>query len=133
MKMTRIAKIFVGWLVFCAVVFLYQAWDAHVFGQLSPQEHLRQAKMFLNGIPDAGSLEQARRHINALPDKSPEALAANDLLVDIYSKEQVIKQGSPEQQAKVARETAVTDLQMELKNLGYDLTVAGTDTAGEIL
>jgi len=57
------------------VIFLAVAWDQHVFKQMTPAQHLTEARNASHA--DRRSVQMGWRHILAIPPTAPEAASAN--------------------------------------------------------
>ncbi len=113
------------------------AWDSHAFNKMSPAEHLLNAK---SGLQETTSqaVEEAITHATAIPKGS----AGYDEAQELVGKLQAVRdsitnsaaaQQKQQEQTKAARKGAVEQLQTDLKNLGYQLTVDESDAPDKII
>jgi hypothetical protein len=102
------------------------------FNSLTPSQHLDEGKSGLT-VRDMPSVETAMRHVAAVPRTSPEAKEAAEVEAQLKSRWTEIRQErNAVEQARKSRASAIAQLQTDLKNLGYDLSVSDYDGAGEI-
>jgi hypothetical protein len=116
------------------------AWDAHTFNAMTPSQHLSRAKTAMERT-DVAEWAYALRHIRAVPPNSPEAVEATAIATELDARLEAFRRanaaGAAEAkaaaaQAKSARASAVRELQVRLKDLGYDLTVAEAGSPDEV-
>lgn len=112
-------------------------WNEHVFTTMSPAQHLAEAKKALRD--ESGAFDdEGLRHANAVPANSPEAQEATEAATTLGARLEEKKRADVEAQqiaadARSARAAAVRELQEQLRNLGYELTVAQSEKADEII
>lgn len=112
----------------------YSSEEDKWFREMTPATHLTQAKAEFRG----GLFGLALRHLKAVPSGAPEAPAARQMESEIRAAQQSDEAAraaarQAEAAAKLAKDTAVRDLQDSLKNLGYDVTVTRSDVDDEIV
>jgi hypothetical protein len=74
------------------------------------------------------------RHLSAIPANSEEFGKAKELEIELRSQETALTEAAAaKQQAKASQSSALDQLRTDLKNLGYDLTVEGSETPGEVI
>jgi hypothetical protein len=117
--------------------------DSWVFNHMTSSQHLWEAN---KSTPDLGDVEIALRHISAIPKNAHESASAQVLKTTLKQKLSEMKaeeanrataKADKDQQAKAAadaRSIAVTQFALDLKNLGYDLSVkVNHDVPNEIV
>lgn len=115
-----------------AVVIIAAVWDAYTFRRLTPSQHLLAAKQALQGTNT--DVDVGLRHISAIPPGSPEAVEAKEIGTQLSWRKAAIEQAVEDaKQAKEARHAAVAQLRVDLKALGYDLTVTESEVPDEIV
>jgi hypothetical protein len=116
----------------CVAAILLVLWDGRVFNNMTPSQHLNEAKRRINER-DLPSLQIALAHVAAVAKTSPEAKEAAEVEAELKGSKAAIEQGiNAAQLAKTSRATVIAQLQTDLNNLGYDLSVNDSDGAGEI-
>lgn len=124
----------VGWLLVAALVVLGGAlWPAWRFQHMTAAEHLQAARRAL----DEHALETAQRHLNASPAGTPgTARLMRALEADIQAHREVLQQDADAQLARraqvEARRAAVVQLEQNLRNMGFDVTVAQSPNPSEV-
>jgi hypothetical protein len=113
---------------------LEEAKDAKRFREMTPATHLTQARDEFRG----GIFNLALRHLQAIPSSAPEGPAARQMEPEVRAAQQSYEAAraaaqQAEAAAKLAKDTAVRDLQKSLTNLGYDLAVTRSDVDDEIV
>lgn len=136
----------VGFVVFFGGLFvltfldqLAEIHDKWVFAHMTSEQHLWEAR---KSTPDAIDVKLALRHISALPNNSPEAAAAQVLKTTLEKKLSEIEadnaltakavakaqrdldtKAADAKSAQDSRSIAVTQFALDLKNVGYNLSV----------
>jgi hypothetical protein len=88
--------------------------------------------------PGDASDEDGLKHAKAVPSNSPEGQQATEIATTLGERLKTKKRAEDEaaqaaSDAEKAQTTAVQELQEELRNRGYDLTVAKSEKSGEII
>src|SRR5579884_4073137 len=124
----------VGWLPVAALVVLGGAlWPGWRFQQMTAAEHLRAARRALN----EDALETAQRHLNATPAHTPgTARLTRELQAEIQAHGELLQKDADDQRAQRAKaeaeHLAVGQLEQNLRNMGFDVTVAQSPDPSEI-
>lgn len=119
------------YLAFALFIFASVAIDSYHFDHMTPAEHLAAAKQAQNG--DSKAVTEGLKHVGAIPLNARESLAAKDLEPVLRARaEQFRETALAAQQIRAGQVAAVDGLGTSLKNLGYDVKVSKSDTAGEI-
>ena len=124
----------VGWLLVVALVILGGAlWPGWRFQHMTVAEHLQAARRAL----DEYALETAQRHLNALPADTPgTARLTRALEAEIQAHREVVQLDADAQLAELAKaeaqRAAVVQLEQNLRNMGFDMTVAQSPNPSEI-
>jgi hypothetical protein len=113
-------------------------WEDHTFNTMTPAQHLAAAKNVLeNSDSDSKnefSWDEGLRHARAVPTNSPEASEASEIAANLESRLEVVRQPrAAAQRAKIAWASAIRELQNQLRDLGYDIRVAKSNKADEIV
>jgi hypothetical protein len=112
------------YLAFALLIFAFVAIDSYHFDHMTPAEHLAAAKQAQNG--DSNAVTDGLQHIAA-------SLAAKNFEPVLQARaEQFRETALAARQIQAGQVAAVNDLGTSLKNLGYDVKVSKSDTAGEI-
>jgi transposase len=103
------------------------------FQHMTAAEHLRAARRAL----DEQSLETAQRHLNASPAGTPGAARLmRKLEAEIQAHGEILQQEADAQLAELAQaeaqRAAVRQLEQNLRNMGFDVTVAQSPDPSEI-
>lgn len=120
--------------VIAAVAIFAVVQDQRDFNSMTPTEHLQRAKGFL----DAKLFDDGLKHIAAIPASAPEAVEATEIQHQLTTAKTAWKNDlDAKAEAKASDDKARTaytrDLQDELRQLGYDLTVAQSDKPEEVV
>ena len=107
----------------CSVAYFIGLVEKRAFDTMTPAGHLEASKAALR----EHRFDQVARHLSAIPAGAPEALETSRI------REELAVAPQAAQLAEERRRTAVRDLQDNLRNLGYDLTVARSDKPDEIV
>jgi hypothetical protein len=122
-------------------------WASWLFRHMTSEQHLWEAKKI---TPDVVDIDLALRHLSAIPSNTPEAEEAQVLKMALQQKrtgmeavhaQQQSAQAEKQSEAKTvndarvaARDEAASQLGLELRNLGYELSVSvSTDIPEEIV
>lgn len=124
----------VGWLLLGALVVLSAAlWPRWRFQHMAAAEHLRAARKAL----DEHALDTARRHLNGSPADTPgSARLRRELEAEIQAHGELLQREADAQLAQSAKaeaqRAAVRQLEHNLRNMGFDMTVAQSPDPSEI-
>src|SRR5690242_1682696 len=124
----------VGWLLVAAPALIGGAlWPGWRVQQMTAAEHLRAARKAL----DEHLLETAQRHLNATPADTPgTARLKRELEAEIQAHVEVLQEEADAQLAERAKaeaqRAAVRQLEQNLRNIGFDMTVAQSPDPSEI-
>jgi hypothetical protein len=121
----------VGWIValplFWGCMLFSVWWDDHEFNKMSPARHLELAENLI-------SFDEAWKHLDAITPNSPEAAKVPETRERLKAKRLANQQAATARaSAAVGRAAAVTELEKDLRNRGYDLTVSGSETPDEVI
>jgi hypothetical protein len=132
-QLTTGRTVLILWVAIAICAISYAVWENHEFEALTPGQHLTQAKE--NAIRGGNlSIDIALRHINAIPSNAVEAQEAATLAVDLQTKKQAVEDAVKTRRgAKAYRDSAIVQLQKDLKSLGYDLAVEQSEVSGEVV
>jgi hypothetical protein len=113
-------------------------WEDHTFNTMTPAQHLAEAKNVLeksdSDSKNEFSWDEALRHARAVPTNSPEASEASEIAANLESRLEIVRQPrAAAQQAKIAQASTIRELQNQLRDLGYDIRVAKSNKADEIV
>ena len=124
----------VGWLLVTALAVLGGAlWPGWRFQHMTAPEHLRAARRAL----DEHALETAQRPLNASPADTPgSARLMREIEAEIQAHEELLQLDTDAQLVQraeaEAQRAAVRQLERNLRNMGFDLTVAQSPDRSEI-
>jgi len=124
----------VGWLLVAALVLLGGAlWPVWRFQRLTAADHLQAARRAL----DEHSLGTAQRHLNAVPVDTPGAARlARKLEAELQTHGEALQEEAAAQLARQAKaeaqRAAVRQLEQNLRDMGFDVTVAQSPDPSEI-
>jgi hypothetical protein len=119
------------------------AWDEHTFNAMSAAQHLSEAKQCLRGS-DA-DVDTGLRHLAAIPKQSVEVTEAKEIQAQLSTRKGAIEAQlsaresdlrqavEAQKQVKEAQKAAVVQLRADLKNLGYNFTVAQSEFPEEVV
>jgi hypothetical protein len=117
--------------VFWACMFISMWWEDHEFDRMSPARHFELAENLI-------SFDEAWKHLDAIPPNAPEAAKVPELREQLKA-----KQAAKIHAATVAandaaeratnRAAALIELEKNLRNKGYDLTVSGSEMPDEVV
>jgi hypothetical protein len=124
--------VFVVYVVFMLAVFIDFAVEEHRFGEMTPAQHLSEAKTRERGTDS--EVADGLRHIAAIPANSPESAEAKTVEADLQARKTAFDDAIREaQQARAAQASAVKELGESLRNLGYDVKVSKEEKGNGIL
>jgi hypothetical protein len=108
--------------------------ERHAFERMTPAQHLEAARR--EALTEQSDIQRVKDHLAALPSGSPESAAAAELRKQVAEREDDLRLlEASEAEARVrenAPSVAVGQLQRDLSNLGYDLTVRQSSFPNEI-